>query len=113
MTANVTFIYAEKSDVLRVPNAALALPSPERAAAPSANASGSAVVAASAPAAMGGAAAPMGGARRKGAGAGAGGSAESPTTRTVWMLREARARAVPIRSRHLRWLAHRGRRAAT
>jgi HlyD family secretion protein len=83
MTANVTFVYAEKDDVLRLPNAALRFrPPPDMLAA------------------NGG----RQGAGRQGAGARAGaekplqGAAEPRDRRTIWILREGKAAPVRIRT---------------
>ncbi len=80
MTANVTFVYAQKDDVLRVPNAALRFrPPPDMAA-------------------FGG------GGRPGGRGGGAGGSAqpraasETPDRRTIWVIRDEKPAAVRIRT---------------
>lgn len=73
MTANVTFVWAEKADVLRVPNAALRFRPPADAV-PASSGSGSA--------------------RRPGGGGGAGGAGASskgetdPNRRTLWILRD-------------------------
>lgn len=79
MTANVTFVYAHKDGVLRVPNAALRFqPPPDLAR--SAGAGGGR-------GAKGGAA-PSGGQGRRGARAGGGpAGAETPDRRTLWVLR--------------------------
>jgi HlyD family secretion protein len=101
MTANVTFVYAEKQDVVRVPNAALRFkPTPgmlaeaggRNAARPGGNAAGPAAVAA-APAA-GGAGAP-GPARVGGKGEG---PLDTPDRRTVWQLKEEKPTPVRIRT---------------
>jgi HlyD family secretion protein len=113
MTANVTFVYAEKDDVLKVPNAALrfrpppemlaqAVPSGGGTAGPGAGAAGAGQTGASRPA---GAAAPS----NAGAGAGPGaapaagnaargGRAEPPDRRTLWLLRGGSPVQVRIRS---------------
>jgi HlyD family secretion protein len=105
MTANVTFIYAEKSEVLRVPNAALRFRAPaeltkkaetsaSNASAP--NAAASSNVPNAAPATVGSADKPVsdrprqgrGGEGRSGEGRGGGqrGPREEPDQRTVWVL---------------------------
>ncbi len=74
MTANVTFTYADRDGVLRVPNAALRFrPTPELLGA------------------AGGAASPG----RPAAGAGA---AVTPDRRTLWLVADGRARPVPVRT---------------
>jgi HlyD family secretion protein len=94
MTANVTFVYAEKQDVVRVPNAALRFkPTPgmlaeaggRSGARPAGNATG--------PAAGGAGAA--GPARAGGKGEG---SLDTPDRRTVWLLKEEKPTPVRIRT---------------
>jgi HlyD family secretion protein len=78
MTANVTFVYGEKDDVLRVPNAAMRFRPPPDLLAQSG-------------------AAPAGGNRAK---SGAGEGTRQPSTpdrRTVWVLREEKPSPVRIR----------------
>jgi HlyD family secretion protein len=80
MTANVTFVYAEKDDVLRLPNAALRFrPSPDLAAF------------------SGGAGRPGGRANAGGAGPAPKPAAQTPDRRTVWVLREDKPAQVRIR----------------
>jgi HlyD family secretion protein len=75
MTANVTFVYAEKDDVLRIPNSALRFrPPPDLLAGGARNAGGAA-----------GARPP---AKRPG---------DTPDRRVVWVQREGKPAAVPIR----------------
>ncbi|HSB21166.1 MAG TPA: efflux RND transporter periplasmic adaptor subunit [Anaeromyxobacteraceae bacterium] len=80
MTANVTFVYAEKDEVLRLPNAALRFrPSPELTAA----------------------AGPQGGSGNAGGGRAARGPAKGAETRdqrTVWILRQGKPSPVRIRT---------------
>jgi len=74
MTANVSFTYAQREDVLRVPNAALRFRPPTTTAAATVPAAGTAV---------------------RGAGqTGAGGGATS--NRVIWVLRDQQLRAVPV-----------------
>ncbi len=83
MTANVTFVYAEKDDVLRVPNAGLRFrPTPDMLASSSAR-----------PGAAARPGAPAAG-RREGAAARAG----TPDRRTVWVVRENGPVAVHVRT---------------
>lgn len=120
MTANVTFVWAEKSDALKVPNAALrfrptaemftalALPVPPglssgpgagRAGRPDGGgANGPGGPGAGGPPAGGG---PGGGARMRGAGAGAGGAGRGDAAtdrRTLWLQRAGRPESVPVRT---------------
>lgn len=84
MTANVTFVWAEKSDVLKIPNAALRFRPPPEALSPSGSGSG----------------------RRRGPGAagsasGVAGAPSSfdpsdPTRRTVWVLRDGAPHPVRV-----------------
>lgn len=84
MTANVTFVYAEKQDVLRVPNAALRFRPPASFGVEKKPGAGKA-----------GAAAPDGGGRaRRGEGGGSG--AGAPPARTVWRLDNGQPVAVPV-----------------
>jgi HlyD family secretion protein len=86
MTANVTFVYAEKDDVLRLPNAALRFrPTPEMLAA-----------------ARPGAGSGNAGAARGGQAPGPGGrsparGAEAHDQRTIWILRDGKPAPVRIR----------------
>jgi HlyD family secretion protein len=94
MTANVTFVYAEKDDVLRVPNAALRFrPPPELMARLGQGSARGNHAAARGPDAAGprGAAAPPAG--RTGAS-----RSEAPDRRTVWVLRGERPEPVRIRT---------------
>jgi len=86
MTANVTFIYAEKDDVLRVPNAALRFKPPPGLLAESGRGGGNAAA----------------GARRDTAGASgrpeAARGPETPDRRTVWVLKEGKPAPVRVRT---------------
>jgi HlyD family secretion protein len=97
MTATVTFVYAEKDDALRVPNAALRFrPPPELVARPGQGGGrGQQGAAAGAGAAGGGAGAASGASAGGRAGAG---RAEAPDRRTVWVLRGERPEPVRIRT---------------
>jgi HlyD family secretion protein len=126
MTANVTFVTAQKDDVLRVPNAAMRFrPAPEiftalgmpvpkslpdasaRAGAAGGNAAGARGGATSSGAAAGGGARAGGGGggARAGGGSGAGGwlarvggRADGPSDRrAVWVLRDGKPQVVPLR----------------
>jgi HlyD family secretion protein len=112
MTANITFIAAEKDDVVRVPNAAMRfrptpeiftalgmpVPAPVREAADRSKAGASSGGAGTGTHTGGG-----GGARPGGPGGGsgrvrAGGHADTPTDRrTVWVLRDGKPQMVPVR----------------
>ena len=116
MTANVTFVAAEKDDVLRVPNAAmrfrpapeifaaLGMPAPAAAREGASRARGAAGPGPGGPAAGGGSP-PAGGAPRGGSAAGGtwrphtgAGRGDGPSDkRTVWVLRDGRPQVVPIR----------------
>ena len=111
MTANITFITAQRADVLRVPNAALRFrPPPEMLARLSKGASGKAGPGdASAQTDNGGGAGRRGGAGRgagggwqrgQGRNAAAGGTGELPTPdrKTVWVLRDDQPVPVPFRA---------------
>jgi HlyD family secretion protein len=105
MTANVTFVYAEKDDVLKVPNAALRFKPPpgfggEANGRPAAPAGGAGKAA---PAGSGGQAPAEGGARPAGQAAGGGPGAgragvEARDRRTVWVLRDSKPTPVRIRT---------------
>ena len=108
MTANVSFVFADRSDVLRVPNAGLRFrPSPELLAAQKRSGAGNAPAAggaANGAANEGGGAAPRAGqppgqgpTRRDAAGAEAGGARE-PDRRTVWVLRAEQPAPVRIKT---------------
>ena len=103
MTANVTFIYAEKNDALRVPNSALRFRAPTELTKKAEPAASSANAASSEPGAAGSAERPAsperprqargegrGGEGRSGEGRGGGGSRfgprDEPDQRTVWVL---------------------------
>ncbi len=81
MTANVTFVYAEKHDVLRVPNAALRFRPPVSLAAKGKDEGGTTKAA---------------GSRRGGGGAAAGEGGGGPPRRTVWRLESQHPVAVPV-----------------
>jgi HlyD family secretion protein len=89
MTANVTFVYAEKDDVLRLPNAALRFRPPPGLLAATGGGSGRTPASGEGPPAAGGAARPAGG---KPAGA------ETRDRKTVWILREGKPTPVRIRT---------------
>ncbi|MBI2392342.1 MAG: efflux RND transporter periplasmic adaptor subunit [Deltaproteobacteria bacterium] len=81
MTANVTFVWAEKNDVLKIPNAALRFRPPPEALSPPGSGSG----------------------RRRGPSAGGSASAapsafdpSDPTRRTVWVLRDGAPHPVRV-----------------
>ncbi|MBK7402829.1 MAG: efflux RND transporter periplasmic adaptor subunit [Myxococcales bacterium] len=99
MTANVTFIYQQREDVLTVPNAALRFkPSAEMLAAVSANASASASAAPSgAPSGSGS------GKHKKGGGGGGGGGKwagkkglDASPKRTLWLLKDGKPQQVTV-----------------
>jgi HlyD family secretion protein len=86
MTANVTFIYSEKTDVLRVPNAALRFrPPPELSRSASASSAGPDAASSGSP-------------RQRGprSGGPGGNSREEPDVRTVWVLDGPEPRPVRI-----------------
>jgi HlyD family secretion protein len=83
MTANVTFVYADRQDVVRIPNAALRFHPPADLQAPRGGGAGS-----GAAGGRGGAGAPGG---RRGDGA------DGPDRRTVWVLRGPKPEPVRIR----------------
>jgi len=92
MTANVTFIYAEKEGVLAIPNAALRFrPPPELMASASPSASGSG---------SGRRRSGEGGPRPEGAGGGGSwkkpGAGEDSAVRTVWILKDDKASPVRV-----------------
>jgi HlyD family secretion protein len=94
MTANVSFVYAERQDALRVPNAALRFrPSPELLGGAAGAGAGGRGAGAPAQAAQAGARGPQGGA----AGAAAPRERE-PDRRTVWVLRGEQPQAVRVRT---------------
>jgi HlyD family secretion protein len=90
MTANVTFVYAEKQDVLKIPNAALRFKPPPGTFGDAGGRNGGA----GRPDAAG---AGAGGEARK-PGAKADGVAETPDRRTVWVVREERPTSTRIRT---------------
>jgi HlyD family secretion protein len=87
MTANVSFVFAERSDVLRVPNAALRFRPPADLLAKRRPEGG--------PAEAGRG---DGAARRGGQPPGSGSRPREPDRRTVWVLREGAPSEVPIRT---------------
>jgi HlyD family secretion protein len=91
MTANVSFVYAEKDDALRVPNAALRFRPPQDLL-PKEHRGGSAPAGSSSLAAD--RAAPAGSGRPRGGGRGD----DIPDRRTVWVLSPSGPRPVPIRT---------------
>jgi HlyD family secretion protein len=104
MTANVTVTYAQKDDVIAVPNSALRFrPPPEVIGSASAAGGGSAAASGSAAAGSASAApnpsASAGGGRRGGGGGGRPGKqdATADTTRPVWVLRNGQASSVTIK----------------
>jgi HlyD family secretion protein len=106
MTANVSFVFAERPDVLRVPNAALRFrPTPELLAAQKRNGTSSAAGTPSAAPADGAAASGgrgSGGAGRRSDGApgeGAPPREREPDRRTVWVLRGDVPAPTPVRIR--------------
>jgi len=86
MTANVTFVYAEKEDVLKVPNAALRFKPPPALLGEGGGRSGNAATGAR----------PEGG-RAGGRPEGARGQ-ETPDRRTVWVLKEGKPSPIRIRT---------------
>jgi HlyD family secretion protein len=92
MTANVTFIYAEKDDVLRVPNAALRFRPP-----PTLLGSGAGGAGAGRPAGAPGAAASPGAGRPGAGGTGGRPGVEPPDRRTVWTLADDKPEPERIR----------------
>jgi HlyD family secretion protein len=104
MTANCTFVYAERDAALRVPNAAMRfLPPPEFVAAAG---KGSGRPGSPGPRAAGGAAVAAGSGGGGGGGGGAsaaaagrrGGPRGEPSKRTVWVLRDGKPNPVAIRT---------------
>jgi HlyD family secretion protein len=101
MTANVSFVHAERDNVLRVPNAALRFRPPPDFLAAGRNGNGGGADGA---ARRGGAAAQGGGGRgeaagrRDGAGPSGGGTPRDPDRRTVWVLRDGAPSPVRLRT---------------
>jgi HlyD family secretion protein len=98
MTANVTFVYAEKDDVLKVPNAALRFKPPPPLLAELGRGGGASggATGATGPTGSTGPAQPSGGGGR---GGGAGGrGAEAPDRRTVWTYQDEKPAPVRIRT---------------
>jgi len=85
MTANVTFVYAQKEDVLRLPNAALRFRPPPDLLQGQADR----------PRAGGAEAAPGGGRQGRAPGRG---TRDTPDRRTVWVLRDGQPAPVPVRT---------------
>jgi HlyD family secretion protein len=104
MTANVTFVYAEKDDILKIPNAALRFKPPPGFAAEGGKAGGTG---GTGPAGGTGAAGPAAGAtagadrqgqaRPASTGKAPGATVQTPDRRTIWVLRDDRP--VPARVR--------------
>ena len=103
MTANVNFVFANREDVLRVPNAALRFRLTQEVSAalqrePKRN-SGDGAAAGGAPAAPSTARADGNGRRRAGAGPGSpAGAEDAPDRRTVWVLADSAPRPVRIKT---------------
>jgi HlyD family secretion protein len=99
MTANVTFVYAEKEDVLRIPNAALRF-RPPPGMLPTAGRPGGASGVVPAAAASPGAAAERPAPAQGGFGSGRreGRTADRTDRRTVWVLRDGKPEPVPMRT---------------
>ncbi len=94
MTANVTFIYANQEDVLRVPNAALRFrPPPELLGRAGGGGGGGGPGAAGRRGGPGGGTGGSGGGRR----GGMGGELDPPDKRTVWVLRDGQPVPMPVR----------------
>jgi HlyD family secretion protein len=94
MTANVSFVFAERADVLRVPNAALRFrPSAELLGAARRGEDGGAGPGRAAEAERA-----AGAGRREGRPTGAGGGPREPDRRTVWVLRDGAPGEVRIRT---------------
>lgn len=87
MTANVTFVHADRQDALRVPNAALRFRPPADLQAAARDGAGN-----------GGPAGVQGGPAGRGAGAGRRGDGEAPDRRTVWVLRGEKPEPVRVRT---------------
>jgi HlyD family secretion protein len=93
MTANVTFVYAEKKDVLRVPNAAMRFKPPAELLAPAAPSGGAAAAqrpAATASGASGAPGGPPGAPGRHGHGG-------APDQKQVWVLRGERPTPINVK----------------
>jgi HlyD family secretion protein len=93
MTANVTFVYAEKADVLRVPNAALRFKPPPGMVEPSAAGPAGRSGRADAPGTPGDKAGSSGRTGGKGEG-----TPETPDRRTVWILKDDKPASVRVRT---------------
>jgi HlyD family secretion protein len=92
MTANVTFVYAEKKDVLRVPNAAMRFKPPAELLAPTAPSGGAAARQRPAAAASGASGAPGGA-----SGHGHGGKGGAPDQKQVWVLRGEKPTPIDVK----------------
>ncbi len=92
MTANVTFIYAEKDDVLKVTNAALRFKPPPGFYQPEGGAGGG-----SGPGGQGGQARPRGDGQGRGPGAGAQ-AGGPPDRRTLWVLKDGKPEPTKVRT---------------
>jgi HlyD family secretion protein len=95
MTANVTFVYAQKDDVLRVPNAALRFRPPpgmvsDGAGRPASRPDGVARA--------DGGERPAGGPPARGGGKGGESGAEAPDLRTVWTLKDEKAAPARVKT---------------
>jgi HlyD family secretion protein len=93
MTANVTFVYAQKEDVLRVPNAALRFRPP-----PGMLGEGSARPAAGAAPRVEGGERAAGSPPARGGGKGGEPGLEAPDRRTVWMLKEEKPTPAKVKT---------------
>jgi HlyD family secretion protein len=91
MTANVTFIYAQKEDVLRVPNAALRFKPPPGMLGDAGGRPGG-------PARAEAAERPAGGAPARGGGKGGEASVEAPDLRTVWTLKDEKSSPTRVKT---------------
>ncbi len=99
MTANVSFVFAERPDVLRVPNAALRFrPPADLLAAERRGGTGAAAGGASGGGRRGDAASGTSGRKADGTAPAGGGTPREPDRRTVWVLREGVPNAVRIRT---------------
>jgi HlyD family secretion protein len=97
MTANVTFIYADKDDVLRVPNAALRFNPPAGLVADASNPARGQGQGRGAQGGAPGAGAPGAGARPQGQGRPPQARSQTPDRRAVWVLRDGKPVQVRVR----------------